>query len=322
MPRCPKLTRALAALERVAPTRLSASWDNTGVLVDSTASLAASASYRLLFTNDLTPKVLEEAVETKANCIVTYHPTPFVGMKKFSLDNHAASVVLTCASKGIAVFSPHTSLDVIPGGINDWLVEGIVTSINKKRAGEALEFTNGPVKPSANPVDAAAGIGDGRVARLRTPVSLAEVVAAVKEHLSLPTVAVALPSTHLASVAAGTASVAAAAASLECDSFAVCAGSGSSVLGGCKASILITGELDHHAVLAANAAGSAVVLTNHSNCERGYLPVYVAKFQEALKALEAEDSGSSSSSSSSIVIPASSYECVVSKVDADPLVVL
>merc|ERR1712224_691024 len=56
-------------------------------------------------------------------------------------------------------------------------------------------------------------------------------------------------------------------------SVAVCAGSGSSVLSGVKADMFLTGEMTHHQILQANDNGTTVVLTDHSNTERGYLPV-------------------------------------------------
>ena len=37
--------------------------------------------------------------------------------------------------------------------------------------------------------------------------------------------------------------------------------------------VLLTGEMSHHEVLAANAEGKHVILSDHSNTERGYLPV-------------------------------------------------
>lgn len=52
---------------------------------------------------------------------------------------------------------------------------------------------------------------------------------------------------------------------------ATCAGSGGSVLEGVKANLLLTGEMSHHQVLAAVGKGSAVVLCEHSNTERGFL---------------------------------------------------
>lgn len=77
-------------------------------------------------------------------------------------------------------------------------------------------------------------------------------------------------------------------------SIAVCAGSGFSVLKNTHADLYITGkrfrvfrlllnlisfslkgELSHHEVLDFNHRGSTVILTEHSNCERGYLKLFV-----------------------------------------------
>ena len=54
---------------------------------------------------------------------------------------------------------------------------------------------------------------------------------------------------------------------------AVCAGSGASLLRGVPVDVYLTGEMSHHEVLEATAAGTAVILTEHSNSERGYLRV-------------------------------------------------
>ena len=55
-------------------------------------------------------------------------------------------------------------------------------------------------------------------------------------------------------------------------SIAVCAGSGGSVLRGwMDADVYVTGEMGHHDILAANARGISVILSNHTNTERRYL---------------------------------------------------
>ncbi len=80
----------------------------------------------VFLTNDLTDKVVAEAVAAHASVIVSYHPTPFGGMKKFSREDRAGRVVLACAAERMAVYSPHTALDSVPGGINDWLATGVL----------------------------------------------------------------------------------------------------------------------------------------------------------------------------------------------------
>ncbi|KAM9960911.1 hypothetical protein ACTFIW_010071 [Dictyostelium discoideum] len=52
----------------------------------------------------------------------------------------------------------------------------------------------------------------------------------------------------------------------------LCAGSGGSVVFNAKADLYLTGELTHHAILDACAKGSYVIVCDHSNSERDYLP--------------------------------------------------
>lgn len=68
-------------------------------------------------------------------------------------------------------------------------------------------------------------------------------------------------------------------------SVAVCAGSGSSVLRGIKADVLITGEMSHHDVLEVchqKNGTSALILCGHSNTERGFLEVMMHHLQNIL----------------------------------------
>lgn len=64
----------------------------------------------------------------------------------------------------------------------------------------------------------------------------------------------------------------------------------------------VTGEMGHHEVLAANAAGVTVILTEHSNSERGALVGLAAALRARL--------------------PADDYLVSISELDADPLVVM
>jgi len=148
---------------------------------------------------------------------------------------------------------------------------------------------------------------------------LSAVVAAVKAHLRLRHVQVALPAGLLADTRLGADAVLRAAEGVPVTSFAVCAGSGASVLAGVKASVYITGEMSHHEVLAAAAEGTAVILTNHSNCERGYLSVLADKLSAVWHATASASSSSGGGGGDSALPP---LEVVISAIDADPLVVV
>ena len=106
---------------------------------------------------------------------------------------------------------------------------------------------------------------------LTRPLLLSEVVKRVKTHLKLSHIRLAHPYTPEEEDPVIT-------------TVAACAGSGGSVLEGVKADVLLTGEMSHHQVLAATGRGSAVILCEHTNTERGFLQgTYREWLQDAVK---------------------------------------
>ncbi|NP_001090487.1 NGG1 interacting factor 3 like 1 S homeolog [Xenopus laevis] len=111
--------------------------------------------------------------------------------------------------------------------------------------------------------------GMGRLCTLAEPVSIAAAVERIKKHLHLPHLRLALGSGKTLESSVRVA--------------AVCAGSGSSILGGIPADLYLTGEMSHHDVLDAVAEGRSVVLCEHSNSERGYLQELGGQIHQALE---------------------------------------
>lgn len=109
------------ALARVAPPALAASWDNVGLLIGD----AQSPCDRVLLTIDLTDAVVAEACELRVQAIIAYHPPIFHPIKRLVANESATSALYQVARAGIAVLSPHTALDAVAGGINDWIAQGI-----------------------------------------------------------------------------------------------------------------------------------------------------------------------------------------------------
>jgi dinuclear metal center YbgI/SA1388 family protein len=104
-------------MEDIAPARFAASWDNVGLLVGDAARDVA----RVLLTIDCTSAVLAEAAAAGCDAIVSYHPPIFEGQKRLL----AGSIAFEAAQSGIALFSPHTALDVADGGTNDVLADAL-----------------------------------------------------------------------------------------------------------------------------------------------------------------------------------------------------
>lgn len=110
-----RLRDVLLALEQIAPLRHAESWDNVGLI----AGDPAAPVTRALLAIDATAAVADEAARERCELIVAYHPPVFEGMKSVP----ATSLVHRAIRDGIALYSPHTALDVAPGGTNDLLAD-------------------------------------------------------------------------------------------------------------------------------------------------------------------------------------------------------
>ncbi len=236
-------------LSRLAPPSLAEEWDNVGLLVEPTRPRTVG---RLFLTIDLTEPVLDEAIEAGTDFVVAYHPVIFAPLGRLTTDDPKARTVLRAVEVGLPVYSPHTALDAALGGVNDWLADGLGDGERR------------PVQP--RPEDPTAG--QGRVVTLHEPVDLETLVGRIKMHTGLTHVRVADP---------GVRSV---------RTVALCPGAGGSVVGDVEADLYLTGEMRHHRVLAATARGTAVVVTDHTNTERGYLPRLARELEQTLGDVE------------------------------------
>lgn len=138
------LRTVVTALERVAPTMAAEPWDNVGLLVEPSRP---GNIKRVIITNDLTEPVLEEALSSpgeKVGLVVSYHPPLFKPFKRLTQRCAKERIVVRAVEEGVAVYSPHTSLDNMEGGINDWLLaavgEGQVTALGVRK--DAMPYPN------------------------------------------------------------------------------------------------------------------------------------------------------------------------------------
>ena len=111
----------IEAFDQFAPSYLANDWDNVGLLVGSPSWAATN----IMLTIDLTKAVLEEAIAANINVIVSYHPPIFEPLSSITDRTFKEKIILDAIQNKIAIYSPHTSVDVAAGGVNDWIVEGI-----------------------------------------------------------------------------------------------------------------------------------------------------------------------------------------------------
>lgn len=109
------LQQLVDVLNDIAPTRNAEAWDNVGLLVGD----PAQAVSKVMLTIDYTEPVAAEAEAAGCEAVVSYHPPIFAPMKRIV----AGSVVFDAIRRGVAIYSPHTALDVVAGGTNDMLAD-------------------------------------------------------------------------------------------------------------------------------------------------------------------------------------------------------
>lgn len=157
------VAKLVEAMGEIAPTRYAEPWDNVGLIVGDRAAPAT----RVLLCIDLTLPVLAEAASLRCDAVVAYHPPVFEGLKRFL----AGEVAFEAARRGIAVYSPHTALDVAPGGTNDVLAEALgLTDLRPLRASEGKAtqcklVTFVPADHADVVADALFAAGAGRIGR-------------------------------------------------------------------------------------------------------------------------------------------------------------
>lgn len=114
-------------LNRLAPPSLAEDFDNVGLLVGS-ENMEVN---RVMFCLDVTLDVVEEAVNGKADLIISHHPFIFKALKRVNTDKRKGIILQKLLKNEIGVFAMHTNLDIADGGLNDYLA--ILLGLNNIR---------------------------------------------------------------------------------------------------------------------------------------------------------------------------------------------
>ena len=105
-------------LDAKIPSSLSCDWDNDGLMLCPEPHRQVR---RVLIALDATGEVADAAIEGGFDVIVTHHPFIFKGLKAINDDNYVSEKAIKLIRAGVAVFSFHTRLDALDGGVNDIL---------------------------------------------------------------------------------------------------------------------------------------------------------------------------------------------------------
>jgi len=111
----------ISYLESVAPPAYQESYDNAGLIIGDPETTITSA----LITLDVTEAVIEEAIETGCELIISHHPILFKGIKRLNGTSYVERCVIKAIKNDIAIYAAHTNLDSVIGGVNSKICEKI-----------------------------------------------------------------------------------------------------------------------------------------------------------------------------------------------------
>ena len=95
------------------------SYDNSGFLVgDPDTELTG-----VLIALDVTPDVVDEAIQGGFNLIVSHHPLIFGGIKRITTANETGRMLIKLLRGNISVYAAHTNLDNLDWGVNGILAK-------------------------------------------------------------------------------------------------------------------------------------------------------------------------------------------------------
>ena len=259
-----KLQTLVEFLEKIFPLELAESWDNVGLLLGD----RRREIKRVLACLTIDRAVVDEAVATGVDCVVSHHPFPFRAAKRWTFDTTDGEILSKLLGAQIAVYSPHTAHDSALFGINRQLAAGLglrdvrplipgtlaatqdaLDGLAPSVAEEvAHDFASGDAKTASAPL-----LGTGRIGRFEKSRSFAQQIEQVKDMLQISTLAaVGDDQKPIRNVAIGCGAA---------DDFI-----GNAADAGADA--LLLGEARFHACLEARARGLGLILAGHYATER------------------------------------------------------
>ncbi len=129
-----KVSDILGIINKIAPQSLAESWDNVGLQVGDPSSKVT----RVMVALDATTSVVDEAISSNCQLLVTHHPLIFKPQKSISTTSPQGSLIHKAIRSGLSIISMHTNYDIAEGGLNDVLAEHLGLSDCT-----ILQFTSG-----------------------------------------------------------------------------------------------------------------------------------------------------------------------------------
>jgi len=228
-----KAGEIVKVLEDFAPCSIQESWDNSGFIIGNEGAEVKS----VLLALDCTPAVIEEAIESGADMIITHHPLIFSPLKRITGSCIVERMVERSIKNNLVIYSIHTNIDKVISGVSGLMAENLgLCNVRLLSKDENDNF------------------GLGVIGEFKGRLDFPEVVSLVKEKFSVKNIRCSKPIEK------------------KIKKVALCGGSGSSLISAAKdsgAQIFITGDLKYHNFLCED--GFMVMDIGHFESETGVL---------------------------------------------------
>ena len=113
--------------EESAPFSTQEGYDNSGLIIGKNEGEVK----KILLSVDTTEDVIQEALDSNCQLVVSHHPIIFRGMKRFNNDGYVQRTVEKAIKGDIAVLAVHTNLDNASLGVNRMISDKIGLKKNR-----------------------------------------------------------------------------------------------------------------------------------------------------------------------------------------------
>ena len=239
-------------MEVLAPSFLKESYDNVGLMVGTEEKKVK----KILLALDCTKEVIEEAKENDVDLIITHHPLIFRKPSRIISEDLQGWKIIELIKNDISLYSSHTNLDAVKGGINEELVK-------------ALGFKNSKLIEKNN-IKGYEEAGIGRIVELKEKILVEDIINLIKEKLGVK---------NLRAVIAGK----------EIKKIALINGSGQDFFSkalALGADCIITGDTTYHFALDYKEMGVTIIDAGHFSTEWSIFLKVMKKVEELFKEVE------------------------------------
>ncbi len=115
------LKELVSKLDNIFKKDTAEEWDRVGLQVGREESDVG----KILVTLDIDDRTIKEAIECKADLIISHHPLIFNSIDSVVYSSNRGRKIIKLLENGISTYSAHTNYDIMAGGLNDIIAKNL-----------------------------------------------------------------------------------------------------------------------------------------------------------------------------------------------------